>query len=347
MASPGGVEATCEMQVDAGPPECGESADETSEPTRSSASSRCESPPGGQLPLLERVVAPFRGRGCHQGVVVGGGDGVVDVHFDDGDFEAGVDARLVSRHEPRRRRRVTGACELAVGDVVATRDAPSRRLVVVAFDAVLAVAAPAGAGGDERRAYARDLLVASELPEPRDGAVAAAARELADLAATGGMDERLRKALEGHGWYCGNWLSNHTYFGSAPPDHWPSLSCLETGINRANPLIRSMATLRTYLALASRGAAHSQSGADDDDAPAPLGFDPSPTDPETLQMLQRRASTPAPPLFAVVRPTDASSTTSPRAKKRALDELDAIVASTCPLLNPASKRRFDRTPPLS
>ncbi|KAH8052206.1 hypothetical protein JL722_10306 [Aureococcus anophagefferens] len=174
--------------------------------------------------------------------------------------DASDDASQVSEGPPksqrastrgaRERRALRGAaCAIAAGDRVATRDAPDRALVVVAFDAALAVAARPDAPRD-RRAYARDLLL-----RPRvvlDAGVAAAARELLAVAEAHGLSAKLRSALERHGWHCGAW--HGSYFGSRPPAHWPPLSLLASGINKANPLIRSTGTMRAYLALASSDA---------------------------------------------------------------------------------------------
>ena len=299
-------------------------------PARGSASSGPASAAApAPLAVLDRVVAPFGGRGHHGGVVVAADGARVAVHFDDGDFEAGIDARRVEKREPRRRARAAAACAIAAGDRVATRDAPDRALVVVAFDAALAVAAPPDAPRD-RRAYARDLLL-----RPRvvlDAGVAAAARELLAVAEAHGLSAKLRSALERHGWHCGNWLSNNSYFGSRPPAHWPPLSLLASGINSKNPMVRSIGAMRAYLALASSDAPASPAAADDDDEPvAPVSADSA--DDDASPRPRKR------PLFALAPPA-----VSPRsAPKRALADIDAIVASGCPLLNPASKRRFKPT----
>ena len=145
-----------------------------------------------------------------------------------------------------------------------------------------------------------------------------------------GLSAKLEAALRRRGWHCGAW--HGSYFGSRPPAHWPPLSLLASGINKANPLIRSTGTMRAYLALASSDAPASPAAADDDDEPvAPVSADSA--DDDASPRPRKR------PLFALAPPA-----VSPRsAPKRALADIDAIVASGCPLLNPASKRRFKPT----
>ena len=78
-------------------------------PARGSASSGPASAAApAPLAVLDRVVAPFGGRGHHGGVVVAADGARVAVHFDDGDFEAGIDARRAGPG-PRRRRLRRGA----------------------------------------------------------------------------------------------------------------------------------------------------------------------------------------------------------------------------------------------
>ncbi|KAH8075138.1 hypothetical protein JL721_1133 [Aureococcus anophagefferens] len=98
-----------------------------------------------------------------------------------------------------------------------------------------------------------------------------------------------------------------------------------------NPMVRSIGAMRAYLALASSDAPASPAAADDGDEPvAPVSADSA--DDDASPRAKR-------PLFALAPPA-----VSPRsAPKRALADIDAIVASGCPLLNPASKRRFKPT----
>ncbi|KAH8076988.1 hypothetical protein JL720_10289 [Aureococcus anophagefferens] len=165
----------------------------------------------------------------------------------------------------------------------------------------------------------------------RPGAgVAAAARELLAVAEAHGLSAKLEAALRRQGWHCGAW--HGSYFGSRPPAHWPPLSLLASGINSKNPMVRSIGAMRAYLALASSDAPASPAAADDGDEPvAPVSADSA--DDDARRRCAKR------PLFALAPPA-----VSPRsAPKRALADIDAIVASGCPLLNPASKRRFKPT----
>ena len=108
----------------------------------------------GRAPrVLDHVTAPYRGRGQFAGIVVGVGNGTVNVHFLDGDFAAGIDATAVSLYTGRRPRASAGL-PLAVRMRVALLNAPETELVVVAFDdAYAVVSGPAG-----NRAYQRDVL---------------------------------------------------------------------------------------------------------------------------------------------------------------------------------------------
>ena len=110
---------------------------------------------GRALRVLDNVTAPYRGRGQFAGIVVGVGNGTVNVHFMDGDFAAGIDATTVSLRTGRRPRASAGL-PLAVRMRVALLNAPETELVVVAFDDAYAVVS----GPEGNRAYQRDMLCA-------------------------------------------------------------------------------------------------------------------------------------------------------------------------------------------